>query len=597
VKKKFIIPALAATFVLSSVGSVLAAPHDSQKIKSVDFIGMDVPKTDQEKNDLMYSKASVEVTYVDGSKKTLPLSYETLFRPGDVINGKTAGTSMNANGEIMTKADGTPYVSTAPDMNSLMKVPGLPENTYYMISHFESMPKNQNGLENPGSMSLSRVKMDPATGKLTVVDIKAIDFSAVHGIWKPCAGLLTPWNTHLGSEETDPDARAHEANPSKSPVTNFMKNYYNDPTLIGNPYYYGHVPEVTVNANGDTSVVKHYSMGRMAFERVNVMPDNRTVIYGVDSNPGGFFMYVADKAQDLSAGTLYAAKWIQTSVDNGGTANLEWIKLGHASDAEIQQMAETKKFSDIFDVTDDAVKGKAEGYTPVKTPANGKKMEWLKVKSGMEKAAAFLESHRYAAYVGATVEFNKMEGLDFNEKDNKAYLAISYQENTMLADPAAPADDIQLPKISAGGVYELSFQPNRKTKDGEKMDSHYVPVSMAGLVMGEDLAAPDADGNIANVDKIANPDNLVYSPKMRTLFIAEDSDKHENNYTWAYNVDTKKLSRILSVPGGGESTGLQMIDNLDGFTYLMNSSQNPGYVGYIAGLPSLDGDNREKNDK
>ena len=63
-------------------------------------------------------------------------------------------------------------------------------------------------------------------------------------------------------------------------------------------------------------------------------------------------------------------------------------------------MAETKKFSDIFDVTDDAVKGKAEGYTPVKTPANGKKMEWLKVKSGMEKAAAFLESHRYAAYVG-----------------------------------------------------------------------------------------------------------------------------------------------------------------------------------------------------
>ena len=56
----------------------------------------------------MYSKASVEVTYVDGSKKTLPLSYETLFRPGDVINGKTAGTTMNANGEIMKKADGIP---------------------------------------------------------------------------------------------------------------------------------------------------------------------------------------------------------------------------------------------------------------------------------------------------------------------------------------------------------------------------------------------------------------------------------------------------------------------------------------------------------
>ncbi|MEH7121170.1 hypothetical protein V7128_27770 [Neobacillus vireti] len=103
----------------------------------------------------------------------------------------------------------------------------------------------------------------------------------------------------------------------------------------------------------------------------------------------------------------------------------------------------------------------------------------------------------------------------------------------MLADPIAPADDIQLPKICAGGVYEISFQPNRKTTDSEKINSHYVPVSMTGTLMGEDLAAPDADGNTVNVDKIANPDNVVFSEDMRTLFIAEDSDKHENNYTLA----------------------------------------------------------------
>ncbi|MBT2655435.1 hypothetical protein J7E81_09340 [Bacillus sp. ISL-18] len=77
-----------------------------------------------------------------------------------------------------------------------------------------------------------------------------------------------------------------------------MKNYYNDPTITGNPYYYGHVPEVTVDAKGGTKVVKHFSMGRMAFERVKVMPDNRTVIYGIDSNPGGLFMFVADKEKD-----------------------------------------------------------------------------------------------------------------------------------------------------------------------------------------------------------------------------------------------------------------------------------------------------------
>ncbi len=593
-KKKFVVPVLAASLTLTSLNAAMAASKESAKIKSIEFLGMEAPKTDQEKNDLLYSKASVEVTYNNGSKKTVPLSYETLFRPGDLINGKVAGVTTNAAGEILTKADGTPYSSTAPDMNSLMKVPGLPENTYYLISHYESMPKNENGLENPGSMSLSTVEMDPATGKLTVIDIKPIDFSEVNGIWKPCAGLLTPWNTHLGSEETDPDARAHELNPSSSSVTKFMRNYYNSKSLIGNPYYYGHVPEVTVKADGSTSVVKHYSMGRMAFERVKVMPDNKTVIYGVDSNPGGFFMYVADKEKDLSAGTLYAAKWVQTGTENGGAANLEWIKLGHSTDKEIQTLADTTNFSDIFDVTDDAVKGKAEGYTPIKTAANGKKVEWVKVKPGMEKAAAFLETHRYAAYLGATVEFNKMEGLDFNEKENKAYLAISYQEGTMLPEPTAPVDDIQLPKISAGGIYEVSFQPNRKTKDGQKINSHYVPVDMSGYLMGEDLAAPDADGNTANVDKIANPDNVVYSPKMNTLFIGEDSGLHANNYTWAYNVETKKLSRILSVPGGGESTGLQMVENLDGHTYLLNSSQNPGYVGYLSGLPSL---GEEKNNK
>jgi len=590
--KEILVPVLAATFTLSSFNAVMAAPKETSKIKSVEFLGMDAPKTQQEKAELMYSKASVKVTYNDGTKKTVPLSYETLFKPGDVINGKIAGVTMNANGQVMNKSNGTPYVSTAPDMNSLMKVPGLPENTYYLISHYESMPKNENGLENPGTMSLSTVKMDPSTGQLNVVDIKPIDFSAVHGIWKPCAGLLTPWNTHLGSEETDPDARAHEKNPAASAVTNFMKNYYNDSTITGNPYYYGHVPEVTVDAKGATKVVKHYSMGRMAFERVKVMPDNRTVIYGIDSNPGGLFMYVADKEKNLSAGTLYAAKWVQTGTENGGSANLEWIKLGHATDKEIQRLAETTKFSDIFDATDDAVKGKAEGYKAIKTAANGGKVEWVKVKPGMKTAAAFLETHRYAAYLGATVEFNKMEGLDFNEKDNKAYVAISYQEKTMLADPTAPADDIQLPKISAGGVYELSFKPNRKTTDSEKINSHYVPVSMTGILMGEDLAASDTDGNTANVDKIANPDNIVFSQDMRTLFIAEDSAKHENNYTWAYNVDTKKLSRILSVPGGGESTGLQMVDNLDGHTYLMNSSQNPGYVGYLSGLPFMGQDNK-----
>jgi secreted PhoX family phosphatase len=78
------------------------------------------------------------------------------------------------------------------------------------------------------------------------------------------------------------------------------------------------------------------------------------------------------------------------------------------------------------------------------------------------------------------------------------------------------------------------------------------------------------------VDRIANPDNVKFSEAMRTLFIGEDSGQHLNNYVWAYNVDTKSLSRILSVPAGAECTGLQAVDNLNGFAYVMSGFQHPG---------------------
>ena len=63
---------------------------------------------------------------------------------------------------------------------------------------------------------------------------------------------------------------------------------------------------------------------------------------------------------------------------------------------------------------------------------------------------------------------------------------------------------------------------------------------------------------------------------MRTLFIGEDSGNHVNNFLWAYNVDTRKLSRILSCPAGAESTGLQAVDDVNGFSYIMSNFQHPG---------------------
>jgi len=94
--------------------------------------------------------------------------------------------------------------------------------------------------------------------------------------------------------------------------------------------------------------------------------------------------------------------------------------------------------------------------------------------------------------------------------------------------------------------------------------------------VGQDLAVADTLGNLASADKVANPDNLKFAEKLRALFIGEDSANHVNNFLWAYNVDTQQLSRILSCPAGAESTGLQGVDDINGWTYIMSNFQHPG---------------------
>lgn len=124
---------------------------------------------------------------------------------------------------------------------------------------------------------------------------------------------------------------------------------------------------------------------------------------------------------------------------------------------------------------------------------------------------------------------------------------------------------------------------------GASINSAWMPVDTRALLAGEDIKA-DALGNTANPDKVANPDNLKFSEKMRTLFIGEDSSQHVNNFLWAYNVDTKVLARVMSIPAGGESTGLHAVDEINGWTYIMSNFQHAGDWGGIHGIvkPTLD---------
>ena len=46
-----------------------------------------------------------------------------------------------------------------------------------------------------------------SAGNLTYTKTMNIDFSKFGGLWTPCAGSISPWGSHLGSEEYEPDAK------------------------------------------------------------------------------------------------------------------------------------------------------------------------------------------------------------------------------------------------------------------------------------------------------------------------------------------------------------------------------------------------------
>ncbi|WP_050985520.1 PhoX family protein [Rubrivivax gelatinosus] len=539
-----------------------------------------------------YTASSLVVAYDDKSTRSFTLAYQPFFMTGTTVPDGKGGTLVAGgyydihNQPIVDRSvagSERQFFSDCPDGSSLLtvdgaSVAGVTGNTVFAVVQFEYTTRNQ-ALASmygqlPSPIAVLTLDQDKSTGKLKLVKYHNVDTSGVKGLWITCGASLSPWGTHLSSEEYEPDAFDQGAlGQSLAVLKGFSQNLFGDASTA-NPYDYGHMPEVTVNKDGTGTIKKHYCLGRISHELIQVMPDQRTALMGDDATNGGLFMFVADKAKDLSSGTLYVAKY--TSVLNAtSTGTISWIKLGSATSAEIKALVDGGiKATDIMD-SRTADPGDAS-YTKI---VLNKKSLWVKVKPGMEKAAAFLETHRYAALMGGSLSFTKMEGTTVDIKDKKAYSAISAIKDSMVTGKSGnvPALNVNFASaINAGGVLEHTLGAGQKDSAGGTIDSEWVPASSKFILLGEDLATADSLGNLANADKIANPDNLKFSEEMRTLFIGEDSGMHVNNFLWAYNVDTGTLSRVLSTPSGAESTGLHAVDTIHGFTYIMSNFQHAG---------------------
>lgn len=642
---------IAVAFALA--GALPLAHAAAPAVVHVEFTPTPAPASEAEMTQA-YTRSSAVVTYADGNRRVFPLRYHVLFQPGDRIGNTEAGLIVDKDGKpiLETAPDENgnvargPFHAYAPDANTLFRVGAKGKERLYLLTHFEyhtEAPARESGrapvqmyAQLPMAMNLATLGQDGKSGALKATALRNVDMNPLRGLWIPCAASLTPWNTHLAGEEYEPYAALFDDKPLE-PMNLYLKTAGKTGRDGGaRAYDYGHPVEITVNPDGTTRAVKRYAMGRLAAELAEVMPDERTAYMGDDGRDVALFMFVADKARELSAGTLYAAKWEQLSGDGGGASNLKWIRLGHATDAEVQARVDGGiRFADIFDSIDEAAYKAdpmlAKEYKPVfvyrgsaakSDPGAGVKAqtEYLRLRPGMEQAAAFLETRRYAAYVGATTEFTKMEGVTHSARDRKLYVAMSYIEKGMIEgqNGERPQDHIRLkgdPKdLVCGAVYESHLSGAQKDTAGEAIKSEWVAVTLRALVTG----ARKPFGQMAygkydkcDTDRMANPDNIKYAEELRTLFIGEDSGTHLNNFLWAYHVDTGALTRLLSAPAGAEHTGLQWVNGVGGHAYIMGNIQHPGAakdlekypdevkvklrtqvdprgaVGYLGGLPAL----------
>ncbi len=251
---------------------------------TLSFAEVPVPTSDAERRAVVGSPTAT----VNG--KDYSIGYHTILRSGESYStparGATSATELSVFGLLYDKygnplydADGSPVISNDNDFSSLLIGD---DGKLYMVSHFENY--------DVGSMYITELSQDAQTGELGAIRTRHLDFSQLNGGWIHCAGSLTPWGTHLGSEEYEPDWT--QVDPVTNRYTGWQSNggssanmasyfggsaWYQDPDAFDyhviNWYDYGWQIEVKVHDFAHVNATKHYSMGRIAHELGYVLPD------------------------------------------------------------------------------------------------------------------------------------------------------------------------------------------------------------------------------------------------------------------------------------------------------------------------------------
>jgi secreted PhoX family phosphatase len=322
---------------------------------------------------------------------------------------------------------------------------------------------------------------------------------------------------YLGAEPSD---QSGEDNLATTPIDD----------VYPNPYRYGYHVDIREPTAEDPEPMKYYVAGRASWEAPDIEGDQKTIYGCSDGDSKGIYKFVADEPipsyenTDDIAGTLYAPKITNdaASVEDSGERNspantnleVEWIEMGHATNGEVE--AWIAEYDDITQA--DYLEAHAETdwqedpATAIKEAdleviengnqnyvTNEEIVEWAAQyeengPDGVDeelRRVPFIETRAAAKEIGASIEFNKAEGVDSVDDAGPGdfvYFGIS-EFNDDLADETG---DIQMDRVDGGVVYRAELEPD------------YNVSTLEPVITGPDFtdSPQDADDALRNIDNV-----------------------------------------------------------------------------------------------
>jgi secreted PhoX family phosphatase len=301
-----------------------------------------------------------------------------------------------------------------------------------------------------------------------------------------------------------------------------------------NPYRYGYHVDFRDAAADEPTPIKYYVMGRASWEAPDIQNDRKTVYGCSDGDSKGIYKFVADEEipsyEDpmAVAGTLYAPKITNDEAEERNspadvTLDVEWIELGHATNAECEEWiaeyddvtqadylethAETDWEADRAAALEEADKAVVENGNR-NYITNEEILEWAEqyAENGPDgvdeelRKIPFLETRAAAKEIGASIEFNKAEGVDSVTDAGPGdfvYFGISEFNDDLAND----VGDVQMDRVDGGVVYRAELEPD------------YNVSTLEPVIVGPDFTDPPEDAN----DALRNIDNLYVMDDGRVL--------------------------------------------------------------------------------